>query len=187
MDAQVGANGRVHIRMNWNLILTWLFLLGIVSLADTRPSFAVPMTNDPRGFRELAWGISLADHADLTVTRADDRVIDYRLKESPPRFAETEVESIVFSTIYNEFARVTIRYRGEETHKKLLAYLQQTYGPIERLPGQMTRGLNQQYNWRGPETEINLTYEGNRDRGYLFIESRTLSPRFNDHITDTGG
>ena len=185
MNAQAGATRCVHIRMNWSLMLTWLFLLGIASL-DADPSFAVPMTNDPRGFRELAWGISLADHADLTVARADDRVIDYRLKESPPRFAETEVESIVFSTIYNEFARVTIRYRGEETHKKLLTYLQQTYGPIERLPGQMTRGLNQQYNWRGPETEINLTYESNRDRGYLFIESRTLSPRFNDHITETG-
>ena len=70
-------------------MLTWLFLLGIASL-DADPSFAVPMTNDPRGFRELAWGISLADHADLTVARADDRVIDYRLKESPPRFAETD-------------------------------------------------------------------------------------------------
>ncbi|MET0514116.1 MAG: hypothetical protein ABW047_02120 [Nitrospiraceae bacterium] len=166
-------------------MLIWAFILGIASL-DATPSFAVPMTNDPRGFRELTWGISLADHAELTVARADDRIIDYRLKESPPRFAEIEVESIVFSTIYNEFARVTIRYRGEETHKKLLTYLQQTYGPIERLPGQMTRGLNQQYNWRGPETEINLTYESNRDRGYLFIESRTLSPRFNDQITDTG-
>jgi len=186
MDAQVSAKRCVRVRINRSLILTSLFLLGMVSLADDTPSFAVPMTNDPRGFRDLTWGISLADHADLAVVRADERVIDYRLTESPPRFGETEVESIVCSTIYNEFARVTIRYRGEDTHKKLLTYLQQTYGPIEKLPGQMTRGLNQQYNWRGPETEINLTYESNRDRGYLFIESRTLSPRFNDHITDTG-
>ncbi len=184
MDAQ--AHRCVPIKMNRSLLLTSLFLLGIVSLTDAKPSFAVPMTNDPRGFRELAWGVSLADQADLTVVQADDRIIDYRLKESPPRFAETEVESLVLSAIHNEFARVTIRYRGEETHKKLLTYLEQTYGPIEKLPGQMARGLNQQYNWRGPETEINLTYESNRDRGYLFIESRTLSPRFNDHITDTG-
>ena len=117
--------------MNWNLILTWLFLLGIVSV-DAKQSFAVPMTNDPRGFRELVWGVSLADHTDLTVLQADDRVIDYRLNESPPRFAGTEVESMVLSTIHNEFARVTIRYRGEETHKKLLTYLQQTYGTIPK-------------------------------------------------------
>ncbi len=186
MDAQISATGGVSVRMNWSLVLTSLFFLGMVSLAEAKPAFAVPMTNDPRGFRELSWGVSLADHADLTVVRADDRVIDYRLKESPPRYAETEVESMVFSTIHNEFARVTIRYRGEETHKKLLTYLQQTYGTIQKIPGQMTRGLNQQYNWRGPETEINLTYESNQDRGYLFIESRTLSPRFNDHIRDTG-
>jgi hypothetical protein len=49
----------------------------------------------------------------------------------------------------------------------------------------MMRGLNQQYNWRGGETEINLTYEANLDRGFIFIESRSLSPRFHDQITDS--
>jgi hypothetical protein len=56
---------------------------------------------------------------------------------------------------------------------------------IERLPGQMMRGLNQQYTWRGPETEISLTYEANRDRGFVFIESRNLAPRFQDRIADS--
>ena len=49
----------------------------------------------------------------------------------------------------------------------------------------MTRGLNQQYNWRGTETEINLTYQAGTERGYIFIDSRTLAPRFNDDITDS--
>src|SRR5688572_6002862 len=181
MDARISAKRQCPVNKNWSGMLTALFLLGAGSLVDAKPSFAVPMTNDPRGFGDLTWGVPLADRRDMTVVRADERIVDYRMKESRPRFAETEVESVVFSTIHDEFARVTIRYRGEGTHKKVLTYLQQTYGTIEKLPGQMTRGLNQQYNWRGPETEINLTYESDRDRGYLFIESRTLSPRFNDH------
>ena len=49
----------------------------------------------------------------------------------------------------------------------------------------MARGLNQQYNWRGSDTEINLTYQAGTERGYIFIDSRTLAPRFNDYITDS--
>ena len=30
-----------------------------------------------------------------------------------------------------------------------------------------------------------LTYEANRDRGFVFIESRNLAPRFQDRISDT--
>ena len=147
---------------------------------------ATTMTHDPKGFHGIPWGSSL-NEAQFSVSHPGARISDYRLKDGQSRFADTDVDSIMFSTVDNQFARVTIRYRGENTHKKVLAYLEQTYGEIDRLPGQMTRGLNQQYNWRGPETEINLTYEGNLERGYIFIESRTLSPRFNDGLTDTGG
>ncbi len=147
---------------------------------------ATTMTNDPKGFHGIPWGSAL-NNVEFSVSHPGTRISDYRLKNGTPRFADTDVDSIMFSTVDDQFARVTIRYRGEGTHKKLLAYLEHTYGEIDRLPGQMTRGLNQQYNWRGPETEINLTYEGNLERGYIFIESRTLSPRFNDGLTDTGG
>jgi hypothetical protein len=83
------------------------------------------------------------------------------------------------------FARVTIRYQGEASHKRIMAYVQQQFGPLEHIPGQMMRGLNQQYNWRGAETEINLTYNASTERGYIFIDSRSLAPRFNDQLADT--
>ena len=35
-------------------------------------------------------------------------------------------------------------------------------------------------------TEITVTYHANTERGFVFIDSRTLAPRFNDHIADTG-
>ena len=80
---------------------------------------------------------------------------------------------------------MTIRYRGAETHKRILSYLESEFGRTERLPGQMLRGLNQQYNWRGSESEINLTYQSSTERGYIFLDSRTLAPRFNDLLADT--
>ena len=146
---------------------------------------ATTMANDPKGLHGIAWGSPLSE-ADFSAFHVGDHISDYRLKDGTPRFADTIVDSIVFSTVDNQFARVTIRYRGQAAHKALLDYLERSYGEIDRIPGQMTRGLNQQYNWRGPETEINLTYEGNLERGYIFIESRTLSPRFNDGLTDSG-
>jgi len=67
----------------------------------------------------------------------------------------------------------------------VLTYLETRFGRLDRVPGQMTRGFTQQYNWRGSDTEINLTYQAGTERGYIFFDSRTLAPRFNDYITDS--
>lgn len=146
---------------------------------------AVSMTNDPQGFRNIVWGTALNARADLEPTRQGPHIVDYRFRNTPPSFADIPVESLHLSAVDNQFARVTIRYRGEDTHKKILAYLESEFGRMERLPGQMLRGLNQQYNWRGAESEINLTYQASTERGYLFLDSRTLAPRFNDLLADT--
>jgi hypothetical protein len=146
---------------------------------------AASMTNDPKGFRNIVWGSALNTRTDLEPTTKGRNIIDYRFKNSPPMFAEIPVESLQLSTVDDQFARVTVRYKGEDTHKKILAYLESEFGRMERLPGQMLRGLNQQYNWRGSESEINLTYQAGTERGYVFIDSRTLAPRFNDLLADT--
>jgi hypothetical protein len=146
---------------------------------------AVSMTNDPKGFRNIVWGTALHARTDLEPAGRGRNIIEYRFKNSAPSFADIPVESLHLSTVDDQFARVTIRYRGEETHKKMLAYLESEFGPTERLPGQMLRGLNQQYTWRGSESEINLTYQAGTERGYLFLDSRTLAPRFNDLLADT--
>jgi hypothetical protein len=44
------------------------------------------------------------------------------------------------------------------------------------------RGLDQQYNWRGTGTGINLIY--GEYRRQFFIESRLFAPRFNEGILD---
>ena len=146
---------------------------------------AVSMTNDPKGFGNIIWGAALNARADLEPTTQGRNTIEYRFKNTPPSFADSPVESLHLSTVDGQFARVTVRYRGEETHKRILAYLESEFGRMERLPGQMLRGLNQQYNWRGNESEINLTYQAGTERGYLFLDSRTLAPRFNDLLADT--
>jgi hypothetical protein len=160
-------------------------LLAASMLSGPMLAGAVSMTNDPKGFRNIVWGTALMARADLEATRQGPHIIDYRFKDSPPTFADIPVESLQLSTVDDQFARVTVRYRGEDTHKKILAYLESEFGRMERLPGQMLRGLNQQYNWRGNESEINVTYQAGTERGYLFIDSRTLAPRFNDLLADT--
>jgi len=144
------------------------------------------LVNDPKGFRGIPWGTPLTNQANLTLVQSLDRVMGYENQTEPPRLGETKIDSIRLFTIDGQFGRVTIRYQGKEAHDAILAYLQSQYGPIDRSPGSMMRGLNQQFNWRGTETEVNLTYEAKRERGYLFIESRSLSPRFNDALADTG-
>ena len=162
-----------------------LGLLGALIFIVAVPAQAITMANDPHGFGQLTWGIPLTDIPELTVTRSNSHTIDYQFRDHPPVYADIPVESVHLSTVDDQFARVTIRYNGAKAHAHVLQFLERSYGRIERIPGQMMRGLNQQYTWRGPDTEISLTYEANRDRGFIFIESRNLAPRFQDRMSDT--
>src|SRR4029078_13487097 len=89
---------------------------------------AVSMTNDPKGVRNIAWGTALNARPDLEVTRQGPSIIEYRFKNTPPSFADIPVESLHLSTVDDQFARVTIRYRGEGTHKRILASREPTIG-----------------------------------------------------------
>ena len=164
------------------LVITTVWLWWILSVA---PAQAVTLENDPQGFLDITWGTPLNGRSDVEVTKKDSHIAEYQLKDGTSAYAGTSVESVRLVSVDEQFARVTIRYQGEETHKRIMAYLEKRFGPIERIPGQMMRGLNQQYNWRGSETEINVTYQGGTERGYVFLDSRSLAPRFNDLITDS--
>ena len=166
-------------------LLALVFGATIALVAETPCSvWADEMVHDPNGFSGIAWGDSLADVQDLTEVEAGDRIQQYESRGRPFRLGETEVDVLRFISMEGQFARVAVRYHGQQSHDEILRYLQIQYGPIERLPGSMIRGLNQQFTWRGPQTEVNLTYHGGQERGYIFIESRTLAPRFNDSIPE---
>ena len=162
-----------------------ILALGALLAASAELASAITMVNDPRGFRQIPWGVPLKEMPELIVVRTNSHTTDYVFRDMAPLYGDIPVESVQLSTVDAQFARVTVRYHGAETHSQVLRFLEQSYGAIERLPGQMMRGLNQQYTWRGPDTEISLTYEANRDRGFIFIESRNLAPRFQDRISDT--
>lgn len=160
-----------------------LMLASVV--APLHSSWAVDIPEDPNGFGKIPWGSSLENQTFLKKTFTSTAIQEYQPTDAPPHLADIPVTSVKYSSLQGEFARVTIRYQGESTHKQILAYLERQYGALDKTPGQMVRGLNQQYNWRGIETEINLTYEGHAQRGFVFFDSRVLAPRFNDGITDS--
>lgn len=164
--------------------LTWS-LMAVALFINVTPTWAVPMTNDPKGFHDIAWGTSLSSRDDLETVRTSSHVIEYLRKTEPVSFAGAEMTSILYVSLDDQFARVIIRYQGEQVHKQVLRFLEHQFGGLDRIPGQMARGLNQQYTWRGAESEINLTYQAGTERGYIFIDSRTLAPRFNDYLTDS--
>jgi hypothetical protein len=147
--------------------------------------WAVPMTNDPKGFHDIPWGSSLSMRPDLEPLHAGPHIAEYLRKTEPSSFAGIETSNVLYVAVDDQFARVIIRYQGDQVHRQMLSFLESRFGRLERVPGQMARGLTQQYNWRGSDTEINLTYQAGTERGYIFLDSRTLAPRFNDDITDS--
>lgn len=120
----------------------------------------------------------------MALSESSGAVKGYERKDGPLMIGDADVESMRFLAINDRFARVIMRYRGKTNHDRILPYLESQYGAIERLPGQMMRGLNQQYNWRGTDTEINLTYQSQGERGFVSFDSRELAPRFMDQYPD---
>ncbi|MEW6245494.1 MAG: hypothetical protein AB1555_02165 [Nitrospirota bacterium] len=174
---------RASVALTCSLI-TVGWLIPQFSLLPARA--VVTMVNDPKGFHDIPWGLPLANLPNLKLIHSGTLIQDYELKDGSPTLGDTPVDSMRFSAVEGKFARVMIRYRGQKTHEQVLTYLQNRFGRIERIPGQMVRGLTQQYTWRGTDTEINLTYEANGERGFVFFESRTLAPRFNEGMSETG-
>ncbi len=148
------------------------------------PASATVMTNDPGGFAGIPWGASLEARPNLELAEPGGRIKGYVFKEPPTLFGEVQVESMRLFTLNGQFARVAIRYHGQRNHQLLMQHLEGRFGTIELAPGSMMRGLNQQYNWRGKDTEVNLTYRAAGEHGYLFVESRVLMPRFLDTIPE---
>ncbi len=163
----------------------WIAALGLLAMLGMDSAWAVPMIDDPKGFRDLPWGTLLASRQDVEPVHSSAHIVEYLPKTDPLSFADTHMTSILYLAVDGQFARVTIRYHGSHVHKQVLTFLETRFGRLDRVPGQMARGLTQQYTWRGSDTEINLTYQAGTERGYIFFDSRTLAPRFNDDITDS--
>jgi hypothetical protein len=169
------------------ILLVYAFLL----LLPGTPTFAVPMQNDPNGFEGIPWGAGFSETADFKLVDDGPRVKGYELVQGPPPLGGAKVDTMRFSTLNGKFARVTIRYRGPEAHKQIVDYFQSKYGPLDRTPGQISKGGVQQFNWRGDDTLITLTYESATDRGIIFFESRALALKLSEEMMapdpDLGG
>jgi hypothetical protein len=139
---------------------------------------ATPIDQDPKGFFGSLWGKSLKDRSDLKKIETIDTMHIYTVIVGPPQIEGIQLSSAKLYTLEEKYARALFHYQGETTHKSLLDYLETQFGKFETPHGSMLRGLSQQYTWRGPETEITLTYHGFRERGFLSAESRIHAPRF---------
>lgn len=169
MTSIQGTNGH-------RLIVAWTLAGWILALPV--PSGAVPMLEDPKGFEGIPWSASLSESETFALTRSEDRVKEYQLKQKPLTLNGIPVESMKFMTVDGRFGRVVLRYQGRQAHDAMLAFLQSRYGPLDQTPGQTMAGVNQQYRWSGPDTEVNLTYDGKRERGVIFFESSHLASHF---------
>lgn len=159
--------------------------LALSLIAQSAPAPAVPILNDPNGFEDIPWGTMFSDQARFVKIEDAGLMQTYELKERPPKLGATPVDSMRFTTFQDRLGRVTVRYRGSATHEAILAHLQSTYGPLDRIPGQIAVGPVKVYVWHGFNTEVTLRFESNLDRGIIFIESRTLRERWSEESPST--
>ncbi|MBA5865478.1 MAG: hypothetical protein GDA67_02145 [Nitrospira sp. CR1.3] len=170
--------------------LAFLILFWHLSLL-VQPAGAVPMVNDPKGFEGIPWGAEFSETPEFILVEDGARIKGYELKQGPPPLGPVKVDSMRFLTLNGGFARVVIRYHGRASHDQIVSYFQSRYGPLDRTPGQITKGAVQQLNWQGDESDIVLTYESLSDRGIIFFEHRPSALKFSEEMMapepDLGG
>lgn len=154
-------------------------------LAAAPPALPVPMADDPKGFEDIPWGTLLSERQEFVNIEDAGRLQTYEQTGHPPSLGSTPVDSIRFTTFEKKFGRATVRYSGRDTHEKILIYLQATYGPLDRTPGQIAVGPVKVYAWHGFDTEVTLRFESGPDRGVIFIESLTLPEKLVDGTSST--
>ncbi|GJL58336.1 MAG: hypothetical protein NPIRA03_11930 [Nitrospirales bacterium] len=108
----------------------------------------------------------------------------YTIKRGAPLLGSIELESVKLYTLNGKYARALFHYQGGAIHKAILQYLRNEFGNTYEPYGSRIRGLSQHYTWRGPETQITLTYHGFRERGILTVEGRIYAPLFLDTLSD---
>lgn len=167
-------------------IVTKLALLscGVFFLLSGPAIGGTPIQQDPKGFFNMTWGSPLANRNDLKEIDDSNVLKIYTLKQGNPHVEGIPMESVKLYGLEDQYARALFHYKGASTHQSLIRYLEDRFGKIGPSHGGMMRGLNQQYTWRGPDTEITITYHGFRERGFLTAESRVLAPRFLDVHSD---
>ncbi len=103
-------------------------------------ALAVPILNDPNGFQGISWGAPLSQNAEFDKVEEADRLETYQIKSGAPTLGPVTVDSLRLTTFEGKLGRVTVRYTGKEAHEQILKYLQSTYGPLDRTPGQIAVG-----------------------------------------------
>ncbi|MDF0645825.1 MAG: hypothetical protein P0111_17495 [Nitrospira sp.] len=173
-----------RVRFGRSLVKTrFLFtflLLGGWTVLSPLPALPVPMVNDPKGFEGIPWGAAFSETQEFLLVENGARIKGYELKQGPPGLGSAKVDSMRFVTFDGQFARVVVRYHGHQTHEQIVSYLQSRYGPLDRTPGQISKGAVQQFNWQGDDSEIVLTYESMKDRGIIFFEHRPSALKFSE-------
>jgi hypothetical protein len=144
---------------NFQPLVRAIFLMAYACFCLWAPAMgATPIKQDPKGFFGSLWGKPLQSRADLKEIETVNTMHVYSIKNQPPQIEHIVMESVKLYTLEGKYARALFHYQGEATHQALLEYLEAQFGTIEVPFGSMIRGLNQQYTWRGPETEITLPY-----------------------------
>jgi hypothetical protein len=158
----------------------------MLCLFDSSPSaFGVPIVNDPNAFEDISWGTILSETEHFVKVEDSGRLQTYEQIGRRPLLGPATVDSIRFTTFEKKFGRVTIRYRGQETHDAIMTYLQSKYGPLDHTPGQIAVGPVKVYAWHGIHTEVTLRFETRLERGIIFFESRTLPEKLADETSTT--
>jgi len=179
----VGAMKKVKILA----IVFSIFLVGcFASVRSSKPR------SDPDGFRDIKWGTEISTLKDMEKAEQDKSsnsvLVWYTRKGDPLAIGKARLENIFYSFWMGNFESVWIDFRGDENFEALKNELFEQFGKVlesEKLMKKMDgeggrepatiRHAEEFYAWWGKNTEMTLSYSGDRHKGALTINSKRIS------------
>lgn len=160
--------------------------LALPIVLNSATAWAILIDHDTRDFEGIPWGATFEESD--TFKKVDDtgRLKAYELTNTTPTLGGIAVDSMRFYTALGHFARVAVRYHDKVTHERIVKYLEERYGELDRTPGQIAAGLVKFHNWHGDETDVTLRYETRTDQGVIFFESQVWAPQLSEGNSPSG-
>ncbi len=152
------------MRRTFRIALFVIIALGPLSAG------AIELTEDPGGFDGRKWGTPVGEMPPLVPLKSDGEFKTFSHDGPTPPIGEIATEAIQYRFYKERLESVTVRYRGDETHQKLVAYLANRFGRITSMKSTIVRYAD----WQGPETLIAMKFDAVNSVGVLLFSSRAL-------------
>lgn len=127
-------------------------------------SIALAYQNEPDGFRGIKWGTRLSVHAkEMTLKEKSKDETYYTRKGDKLELGGAKLTELSYGYWNDQLVSIIMETSGHDDKAALIEAFRKQYGP-----GSQPAEFSDEYRWRGPTTNINLSCNRGHCTAFLY-------------------